>query len=610
DAQNALLTPRYDDEVHTKAREGYTLTDFPWENVYPNSGSSSLSLTSTGYQSYVSLDLYEKVASSHVNVFPNDTGREHSIFNLFMPGHMLAEKNNDLYYSNKAWSFFTDFAHADCVAHEARIDYITDDWNSEFKDLLVEDLYDTKIADLRSNTTMLPINGSLEDAVLDVDGDLLLLQRSAREGASYLLRRLGSTLGNEVAKKLFTKGVDGLLDIQTQKALGEASKPITLSGSAIEDGVIASEIDYKGSYGVYYREIFFHIPFLIAYHLNSQGKYKEANDWYQKIFNPTSSEVIPDDAGLSDEENAARKKDRNWQYLEFRNLGIPQLRDILTDKVAIEAYKKDPFNPHAIARLRISGYQKTIVMKYIDNLLDWADSLFTQFQMETVNEATMLYITAADILGDRPAELGDCGEEKISPRTYEKIAPALKEGSDFLIELENWYISKWPSRYVGPTKVSFGYTVDKSILSSVTRDASAHVNLASLGLRSNIKMAANAPTEENLSHAFSMDTRGGGNTAMALMMAPPSGGSATGGAEFSRNNNVLLSMTDRATGITTETEVDRINIAESLSLSGMHTNLVDTTKPSVFDVGMDNLNVVEAVASDDLFLGSHWKGDS
>ena len=30
--------------------------------------------------------------------------------------------------------------------------------------------------------------------------------------------------------------------------------------------------------------------------------------------------------------------------------------------------------PDAIARLRLSAYQKSVVMKYLDNLLDWGDS--------------------------------------------------------------------------------------------------------------------------------------------------------------------------------------------------------------------------------------------
>ena len=74
-------------------------------------------------------------------------------------------------------------------------------------------------------------------------------------------------------------------------------------------------------------------------------------------------------------------------------------------------------------------------MKYIDNLLDWGDSLFNQFTMESVNEATMLYVMAADILGSRPTELGPCGEKINQRNTYEAIAPLLSEDrTDFLIE--------------------------------------------------------------------------------------------------------------------------------------------------------------------------------
>src|SRR6267154_2783727 len=80
-------------------------------------------------------------------------------------------------------------------------------------------------------------------------------------------------------------------------------------------------------------------------------------------------------------------------------------------------------------------------MKYIDNLLDWGDSLFSQFTMESVNEATMLYVMAADILGPRPTELGPCGEMSGSGKTYDDIAPFLRPAdpnaeptTDFLIE--------------------------------------------------------------------------------------------------------------------------------------------------------------------------------
>ena len=87
-----------------------------------------------------------------------------------------------------------------------------------------------------------------------------------------------------------------------------------------------------------------------------------------------------------------------------------------------------------------------------------ADYLFAQDTMESINEATMLYVLASDILGKRPIELGKCeiamgtemqgggeGEEIEckAPLTYEKIeACSIGTGTDFLIELENWQYAK------------------------------------------------------------------------------------------------------------------------------------------------------------------------
>jgi hypothetical protein len=158
---------------------------------------------------------------------------------------------------------------------------------------------------------------------------------------------------------------------------------------------------------------------------------------------------------------AENARDRNWRYSEFRGLSLPKLREILADPRAIEAYRRNPFNPHAIARLRLTAYQKAVVMKYLDNLLDWADSLFTQFTAESVNEATLIYVMAADILGERPALLGECGEAVAAPRDYATIAPLLERGSEFLLELETQVIAKsgWSKMKLGRGTVLSAATV-------------------------------------------------------------------------------------------------------------------------------------------------------
>ena len=45
-------------------------------------------------------------------------------------------------------------------------------------------------------------------------------------------------------------------------------------------------------------------------------------------------------------------------------------------------------------------------MKYIDNILDWGDQLFAQDSRESINQATLLYFLAYDLLGEEPENLG------------------------------------------------------------------------------------------------------------------------------------------------------------------------------------------------------------
>jgi hypothetical protein len=244
------------------------------------------------------------------------------------------------------------------------------------------------------------------------DGSLIITISGTQENIPVT-----TILTGELTDVLYAKGLKQFLSLQTQNMTNSSGQ----------------SIDMKGSYGEYYWEMFFHIPFLIANHLNANQKFKEAKWWYERVFNPTAEE----------EPGSQKPSDHNWQFRAFRNLDIEKLKDILTDDAAIEAYEKDPFDPHAIARLRINAYQKAVVMKYIDNLLDWGDYLFTQDTRESIVEATMLYVLAQDILGKRPVKLGKCETADSNQLTYDKIKDRIAKGSDFLITLENSY---WNTR--------------------------------------------------------------------------------------------------------------------------------------------------------------------
>lgn len=235
-------------------------------------------------------------------------------------------------------------------------------------------------------------------------------------GSHHVYVHLSTSLWKPITKRFYSYGVEGLLDLRFQEQhLREEPLGLSSTGNSLALPQNFVDPSYVGPFGTYLRELFFHIPFLIANHLNSQQRFEEAQRWYHYIFNP-----------MTVEPNGV------WRCREFANLSVESLRKALTDAAALAAYRNDPVNPHAIARLRLSAYQKSIVMKYIDNILDWGDKLFSQFTMESVNEATMLYVLAADILGERPNKLPKCMQER--DRSYNDIKPHLSDVSDFLIE--------------------------------------------------------------------------------------------------------------------------------------------------------------------------------
>ena len=62
-------------------------------------------------------------------------------------------------------------------------------------------------------------------------------------------------------------------------------------------------------------------------------------------------------------------------------------------------------------------------MTYIDNLIAWGDQLFSQDTIEAINEATQLYVMAADLLGPRPRRPSPAGEPR-SPKPMPTCGPA------------------------------------------------------------------------------------------------------------------------------------------------------------------------------------------
>lgn len=228
----------------------------------------------------------------------------------------------------------------------------------------------------------------------------------------------------QLAEIAESRPIEALLSLATQQGEGLTKKPKTFVEFYAPDRVVEPHpvegIDFSrsGAYASYNWELFFHAPLLIAVRLMQNGRHEDAIGYLQLIFDPTSGGSATGDG-----------PSRYWQFLPFREVGTPtSVVDVLAvlgsaspNKAALasvlaqlDAYRNEPFNPHLIARLRIGAYMRTVVMRYLDCLIGWGDQLFRRRTLEANNQATLLYVTALQILGDRPRVAPQRGSDQLT----------------------------------------------------------------------------------------------------------------------------------------------------------------------------------------------------
>ncbi|MEU1081572.1 hypothetical protein ABZ368_15210 [Streptomyces sp. NPDC005908] len=252
----------------------------------------------------------------------------------------------------------------------------------------------------------------------------------------------------ELIQELNQRSVRGMLDPATQSLRDPSffdSLYIALESQLVKVTRHAKEIDVSegGPYANYNWELFFHIPMTIAVHLSKTQRFAEAQHWFHFIFDPTAN----------DTSIAAPK--RYWRFLRFRRedstYDIAQLLTLLSTPDSeltelqlqlknqvlngYEAIKHYPFRPHKVARTRPLAYQYQVVMKYLDNLIAWGDSLFLQDTVESINEATQRYVLAANLLGPRPQKVPAPGRPRA--QTFAQLKKqSLDATGNALVELE------------------------------------------------------------------------------------------------------------------------------------------------------------------------------
>ncbi|KPA95917.1 neuraminidase-like domain-containing protein [Pseudomonas asplenii] len=321
----------------------------------------------------------------------------------------------------------------------------------------------------------------------------------------YRFTRMTTGAVPKLSAALQQGGVPALLSLHQQQAPILATTPFSsyAPGERVRPPALsdATQVDFNGVYGLYYWELFFFTPRLIADALFQAGDFQGALGWLQYIFNPSErltslspadfqtpdiSAAQANDAfnllknhGVITDQNQVSTDYTNrtgldylfpdvddpvlrtrmieqvravlfnhqtaslagqfWRFQPFRNHTQQSMVQTLTSPVQIAVYNSDPYDPYAIAQLRIGAFERATFCSYIDLLVAWGDSFFQRKTREYLNAAYLLYVMASDLLGQRPESVGPCTDQL--PVTFNQILERYGNDPDaipqFLLDMEN-----------------------------------------------------------------------------------------------------------------------------------------------------------------------------
>jgi hypothetical protein len=183
------------------------------------------------------------------------------------------------------------------------------------------------------------------------------------------------------------------------------------------------DFDPSGAYGQYNWELFLYAPMRTWMELLRTYQFLEAERFLKAVVDITSSDSTKPLA------------ERVWQFKPFQTADPTRIQDMLesllyTDaahlkkkhdmQVAIQEWLRDPYNPHLIARRRLSAYMQAVLMDCCRHYLAAADYEFTRYTMESIPRALQYLIIVVKILGpNRPQPVATPGI--VQPETYHTL---------------------------------------------------------------------------------------------------------------------------------------------------------------------------------------------
>lgn len=181
--------------------------------------------------------------------------------------------------------------------------------------------------------------------------------------------RMNTTFARHLIN-LAESGLDELLTWGTQ----QLTEPPTFFDTHAEP------MDFNGAYGLYFRELFLYLPWLIADRLNQEQQYSEAERWLGYAFDTNRKK---DSTGRPD----------YWNVVPLDDTKAPPVPTWPTSF---------PNDPDFIARSFPVHFRKALYLLHLDILVNRGDAAYRQLTPDGLAEAKLWYVRVLDLLGSRP----------------------------------------------------------------------------------------------------------------------------------------------------------------------------------------------------------------
>jgi hypothetical protein len=142
---------------------------------------------------------------------------------------------------------------------------------------------------------------------------------------------------------------------------------------------------FNGANGLYFWELFFHLPHLLAIRLRDEDRYPEAQAWLHRLFDPQAVADPPSNPPKPSD------KPRYWRCRPLVSKG----------NLGCEAQMPD--DPDAIGYGNPTHFQLLVFSDYVKNLIAQGDWYFRQLTPDSLVAAKLAYVRAQFLMGPPPA---------------------------------------------------------------------------------------------------------------------------------------------------------------------------------------------------------------